>query len=176
MMMMVMMVIVGRQDDNEEEVNIFDEQDNRIKYEMQDWMMSEKLQKSKPDKYEVAFFCADGNQHLYNLNSRCTQRPSSAPTSSNCILLIHRLVIILQLTIMIIIAQGMHSQPDRAKAGDVRDGDHSSSSPHGVRDCPHPVHHHQLVGFFEITDLVTINFISGRSHISTPPTGTKESR
>ena len=66
---------------------------------------------------------------------------------------------------MIIIAQGVHSQPDRAKAGDVRDGDHSSSSPHGVRDRPHPVHHHQLVLFIlEITDLVIINFISGRSH------------
>ena len=75
---------------------------------------------------------------------------------------------ILKLTMMMIIltriAQGVHSQSDCAEARDLRDGDHSSSSPHGVRDRPHPVHHHQLVGFFEIIDLVIIIFISGRSH------------
>ena len=44
LVMMMMMVIVGSEDDNKEEINIFDDgQDNRIKYEMQDWMMSEKL-------------------------------------------------------------------------------------------------------------------------------------
>ena len=46
------------------------------------------------------------------------------------------------------IAQGVHSQSDCAEARDLRDGDHSSSSPHGVGDRPHPVHHHQLVRFF----------------------------
>ena len=43
MVIIIMMVIVGSEDDNAEEINIFDGQDNRIKYEMQDWMMSEKL-------------------------------------------------------------------------------------------------------------------------------------
>ena len=55
----------------------------------------------------LLLFWADGNQHLYNLNSRCTQRPSSAPTSSNYILLIPRYVIIIKSTMMIILKRAL---------------------------------------------------------------------
>ena len=41
--------------------------------------------------------------------------------------------------------KGLHRQPHRPAFGDLSDGVDAQQSDDGVRDCSHPVHHHQLV-------------------------------
>ena len=42
--------------------------------------------------------------------------------------------------------QGLHCRPHRPTFGDVSDEGHPEQADDGVRDGPHPVHHHKLVG------------------------------
>ena len=39
----------------------------------------------------------------------------------------------------------MHCQSDRPAVGDLSDGADPKQPDDGIGDCPHPVHHHQLV-------------------------------